>query len=216
MGSVPDWVPPPRAPGPRSRCGSSPRSARAARSPSRSCPGRSTHEQVDGRMRGLHVEGPQISTYRDDRSLAADELRLVTPVARVWEPGGRTRQAAASEADRPHVLEADGACPGGAPHLQAACGRCKAGQTRRGAPAEAEALARCRHAASRWKPARVRALCRRATARPLPRRRRLVALPRAAARGGEITRGATADLQHLRKTASSSQLGRPGQVGGPQ
>jgi 5-methylcytosine-specific restriction endonuclease McrA len=65
-------------------------------------------EQVDRRMRDLRAEGWVISTYREDRSLAADELRLVTVGARVWEPGYRPRSRAVPARERRAVLGRDG------------------------------------------------------------------------------------------------------------
>lgn len=46
-------------------------------------------EQVDRRMRDLRPAGWRIATYREDRSLEPDELRLVTIGQRVWEPGAQ-------------------------------------------------------------------------------------------------------------------------------
>jgi hypothetical protein len=65
-------------------------------------------EQIDRRMRDLRGEGWQISTYREDRALAVDELRLLTVGGRVWEAGYRTRQATVADTDRARALEADG------------------------------------------------------------------------------------------------------------
>lgn len=65
-------------------------------------------EQVDRRMRDLRAEGWVIATYREDRSLAADELRLVTVGARVWEPGYRPRSRAVPARERRAVLSRDG------------------------------------------------------------------------------------------------------------
>jgi len=128
-------------------------------------------EQIDRRMRDLRPEGWQIWTYREDRSLAADELRLVTVGGRVWEPGYRSRQTSVSDADRARALEADGyACrmcgisagetyaddrlraaklsversarPGGdALYLRTLCERCMAGVSARDVTTEAESLA---------------------------------------------------------------------------
>lgn len=65
-------------------------------------------EQVDRRMRDLRAEGWVIATYREDRSLAADELRLLTVGARVWEPGYRSRSRAVPARERRAVLSRDG------------------------------------------------------------------------------------------------------------
>lgn len=65
-------------------------------------------EQIDRRMRDLRAEGWHIATYREDRSLAVDELRLVTLGGQVWEPDYRTRQVSVSDADRSRALQADG------------------------------------------------------------------------------------------------------------
>jgi 5-methylcytosine-specific restriction endonuclease McrA len=65
-------------------------------------------EQVDRRMRDLRAEGWVIATYREDRSLAADELRLVTVGARIWEPGYRSRSRAVPARERRAVLSRDG------------------------------------------------------------------------------------------------------------
>ena len=65
-------------------------------------------EQVDRRMRDLRAEGWVIATYREDRSLAADELRLVTVGARVWEPGYRPRSRAVPARERRAVFSRDG------------------------------------------------------------------------------------------------------------
>lgn len=48
-------------------------------------------EQVDRRMRDLRAEGWVITTYREDRSLSPDELRLVQVGGNVWERGYRSR-----------------------------------------------------------------------------------------------------------------------------
>ena len=50
-------------------------------------------EQVDRRMRDLRPEGWVIATYREDRSLASDELRLVRLGGPVWERGYRSLAA---------------------------------------------------------------------------------------------------------------------------
>lgn len=65
-------------------------------------------EQIDRRMRDLRPEGWIIATYREDRSLAADELRLVRKGGLVWEPGYRSRQqTAVTDKERKAVLAAD-------------------------------------------------------------------------------------------------------------
>lgn len=127
-------------------------------------------EQIDRRMRDLRAEGWQISTYREDRSLAVDELRLVAVGGRVWEPGYRSRRASVSDADRARALDADGyACrtcgigageaypddrlrtaklsvervrpDGGASYLRTLCERCMAGRSARDSASEAAELA---------------------------------------------------------------------------
>jgi hypothetical protein len=65
-------------------------------------------EQVDRRMRDLRADGWVIATYRDDRSLAVDELRLVTVGALVWEPGYRPRSPAVPARERRAVFSRDG------------------------------------------------------------------------------------------------------------
>jgi hypothetical protein len=65
-------------------------------------------EQVDRRMRDLRADGWVIATYREDRSLAADELRLVSVGARVWEPGYRPRSPAVPARERRAVFSRDG------------------------------------------------------------------------------------------------------------
>jgi hypothetical protein len=66
-------------------------------------------EQVDRRMRDLRPEGWIIATYREDRSLAPDELRLVEEGGPVWQRGYRSRaNAAVSEKDRQAAFAADG------------------------------------------------------------------------------------------------------------
>lgn len=65
-------------------------------------------EQVDRRMRDLRAEGWVIATYREDRSLSSDELRLVTVGGHVWEAGYRSkRDPALSDKQRGDVLAAD-------------------------------------------------------------------------------------------------------------
>ena len=66
-------------------------------------------EQVDRRMRDLRSEGWQIDTYRIDRSLASDELRLVRVGGAVWDPTYRSVTASAPTAKaRAATLLADG------------------------------------------------------------------------------------------------------------
>lgn len=65
-------------------------------------------EQVDRRMRDLRPEGWVIHTYREDRSLAPDELRLVAVGGAVWEKHYRPRQAVVSDRRRSEALVADG------------------------------------------------------------------------------------------------------------
>lgn len=66
-------------------------------------------EQVDRRMRDLRKEGWVIATYREDRSLAPDELRLVTVGGPVWEDGYRSRaESALTDKQRQAVFAADG------------------------------------------------------------------------------------------------------------
>jgi 5-methylcytosine-specific restriction endonuclease McrA len=64
-------------------------------------------EQIDRRMRDLRAEGWVIATYREDRSLAQDELRLVGVGARVWEVGYRPRTDAVSARERRAVFSHD-------------------------------------------------------------------------------------------------------------
>lgn len=67
-------------------------------------------EQVDRRMRDLRAEGWIIATYREDRSLASDELRLVELGGKVWERGYRSKTSTPSISDkqRQDVFAADG------------------------------------------------------------------------------------------------------------
>ena len=65
-------------------------------------------EQIDRRMRDLRAEGWVIATYREDRSLAVDELRLKTIGGRVWERGYKSRtDGAISDTERRKTLAAD-------------------------------------------------------------------------------------------------------------
>jgi hypothetical protein len=67
-------------------------------------------EQVDRRMRDLRADGWIIATYREDRSLASDELRLVMTGGQVWEPGYRSKASAPgiSDKQRHEIFAADG------------------------------------------------------------------------------------------------------------
>lgn len=67
-------------------------------------------EQVDRRMRDLRAEGWIIATYREDRSLASDELRLVKLGGNVWERGYRSKASASgiSDKQRQEIFAADG------------------------------------------------------------------------------------------------------------
>jgi hypothetical protein len=61
-------------------------------------------------MRDLRAEGWVITTYREDRSLAADELRLVRLGGSVWEPGYRSKASSSSVSDklRQEIFASDG------------------------------------------------------------------------------------------------------------
>jgi hypothetical protein len=67
-------------------------------------------EQVDRRMRDLRADGWVISTYREDRSLASDELRLVAIGGPVWDPSYRSKTSGPGITDtqRQDVFAADG------------------------------------------------------------------------------------------------------------
>lgn len=68
-------------------------------------------EQIDRRMRDLRREGWVIATYREDRSLSPDELRLVKEGGPVWEPGYRSQSArAVSDKERWAIFAADNFC----------------------------------------------------------------------------------------------------------
>ncbi len=69
-------------------------------------------EQIDRRMRDLRPEGWVIATYREDRSLTPDELRLVEEGGAVWERGYTARPAPGglSDQQRKAVLADDGFC----------------------------------------------------------------------------------------------------------
>jgi 5-methylcytosine-specific restriction endonuclease McrA len=65
-------------------------------------------EQIDRRMRDLRPEGWTIATYREDRSLSADELRLVKIGGPVWERGYRSQaKTPVSDKERQAILAAD-------------------------------------------------------------------------------------------------------------
>lgn len=65
-------------------------------------------EQIDRRMRDLRTEDWVIATYREDRALAVDELRLVKEGGPVWEPTYRSRQqGAVTDKQRQAVFAAD-------------------------------------------------------------------------------------------------------------
>lgn len=65
-------------------------------------------EQIDRRMRDLRPEGWIITTYQEDRSLSADELRLVREGGAVWERGYRSQQSSAITAkERQATMRAD-------------------------------------------------------------------------------------------------------------
>ena len=65
-------------------------------------------EQVDRRMRDLRDEGWVLVTYREDRSLAPDELRLKVEGNPIWERGHRSQQTVPTAKHRQAVLAADG------------------------------------------------------------------------------------------------------------
>ena len=66
-------------------------------------------EQVDRRMRDLRPEGWKIATYREDRSLEVDELRLIAIGGYVWEPGYQSRASIGlTDQQRQAVLARDG------------------------------------------------------------------------------------------------------------
>jgi hypothetical protein len=65
-------------------------------------------EQIDRRMRDLRPEGWVINTYREDRSLTVDELRLVSIGGAVWSPSYRPRQSpAVTDKERQATFAAD-------------------------------------------------------------------------------------------------------------
>lgn len=66
-------------------------------------------EQIDRRMRDLRTEGWVIATYREDRTLEPDELRLVKRGGDVWVRGYQAQQAAAvPDKVRNATISADG------------------------------------------------------------------------------------------------------------
>jgi len=65
-------------------------------------------EQIDRRMRDLRAEGWVLATYREDRSLSADELRLVRVGGAVWDPNYRSKaQTSISDKERQQIFAAD-------------------------------------------------------------------------------------------------------------
>lgn len=66
-------------------------------------------EQIDRRMRDLRAEGWVIATYREDASLAPDELRLVQLGGAVWDPSYKSKvQSTLSDKERQNIFAADG------------------------------------------------------------------------------------------------------------
>jgi hypothetical protein len=65
-------------------------------------------EQIDRRMRDLRPEGWVIATYREDASLAPDELRLVQLGGPVWDPSYRSKVTSTlSDKERQTIFAAD-------------------------------------------------------------------------------------------------------------
>lgn len=65
-------------------------------------------EQIDRRMRDLRPEGWAIATYREDRTLEVDELRLVRIGGPVWERGYSSQQTTAiTDKERRATFAAD-------------------------------------------------------------------------------------------------------------
>ncbi|MBT1192053.1 hypothetical protein [Rhodococcoides kroppenstedtii] len=65
-------------------------------------------EQIDRRMRDLRGDGWVIATYREDRSLAQDELRLISIGGHVWERNYRSpSKDRPGEKERNAVLSRD-------------------------------------------------------------------------------------------------------------
>lgn len=66
-------------------------------------------EQIDRRMRDLRQDGWNIATYREDRSLSQDQLRLVKIGGHVWQEGYVSPSIAAiTDKQRGETLAADG------------------------------------------------------------------------------------------------------------
>ncbi len=66
-------------------------------------------EQIDRRMRDLRQDGWNIATYREDRSLSQDQLRLVNVGGRVWQKGYLSPSITAiTDKQRGQTLAADG------------------------------------------------------------------------------------------------------------
>lgn len=65
-------------------------------------------EQLDRRMRDLRPEGWVIATYRQDRELSQNQLRLVEEGGAIWTPGYRSRkQKVPTAAERKAAFAAD-------------------------------------------------------------------------------------------------------------
>jgi 5-methylcytosine-specific restriction endonuclease McrA len=65
-------------------------------------------EQIDRRMRDLRTEGWVLATYREDRSLSQDELRLVQVGGAVWDPTYQSKaQSSLSDKERQNIFAAD-------------------------------------------------------------------------------------------------------------
>lgn len=65
-------------------------------------------EQLDRRMRDLRPEGWVITTYREDRTLNPNQLRLVTEGGAVWQPGYRSlKQGVPTAKQRQATFAAD-------------------------------------------------------------------------------------------------------------
>ncbi len=60
-------------------------------------------EQIDRRMRDLRPEGWVIRTYREDRSLEVNELRLVEEGGAVWDPNYKAQQRRAITSKERHA-----------------------------------------------------------------------------------------------------------------
>jgi hypothetical protein len=66
-------------------------------------------EQIDRRMRELRQEGWSIATYREDRSLSHDQLRLLEIGGRVWQKGYVSPTTnSTTDKQRAETLAADG------------------------------------------------------------------------------------------------------------